>query len=250
MAYNDILTLTLVGLLSGSLVGLLSIGGGIIIVPVLHILYPNIAMQDIVIISLHQIFISSLITFLTHKGKQNSRKINYVWLVLHFLCLILAAIIIHLIKPKVISYLFMFFIILSLITRIALKFKCSVYKFNFYNEFMTTLCAFYGSLVGLGGSILLYPLLRISNVTYTKALKDCAFSSFTVGLMGVITHDLLYLLNINHYFPWIMMMIIVLTSALTARITSLKTYQLKQKIIDNLSFILSIIVIIVYYYFL
>ena len=33
-----------------------SIGGGLIIVPVLHVMYPEIDYQDIIIISIHQIF--------------------------------------------------------------------------------------------------------------------------------------------------------------------------------------------------
>lgn len=246
MVYNDLLTLIFIGFFSGSLVGLLSIGGGIIIVPMLHILYPDIPIQDIVIISLHQIFFSSLTTYLTHRSKQEHLKKNIYWLLLHFSSLIIAAYILHLFSEVMISILFISFIMLSLILRILNIFEIHIKPFNYYNETMTTISATYGSLIGLGGSLLLYPCLRLSNQPYKKALKECAFSSLTVGLLGVISHDLLFILDINHEFPWLMMIVVTMSSMITARIASLKTYSLSQTIIDNISFILSIIIVITY----
>lgn len=246
MAYSDILPLIFIGLLSGSLVGLLSIGGGIIIVPLLHILYPKIPMQDIVIISLHQIFFSSLTSYITHRGRQKTIKKDTYWLAIHFSCLVIAGYFLHYLNESFISLLFVFFIICSLICRLFIMFNKSIQPFNYYNETMTTICATYGSLVGLGGSLLLYPFLRLANVPYYKVLKDCSFSSLTVGLLGVATHDVMFLLNINHTFPWLMMIIITMASIITTRIASIKTYSLSQTIIDNISFVLSIIIVITY----
>lgn len=250
MAYNDLLTLTLIGFSAGSLVGLLSIGGGIIIVPILHILYPAIPIQDIVIISLHQIFFSSLTTYITHRGKQNNENKNILWLTIHFSCLISAAYLLHLLSETFISILFIVFIILSLICRTLNLWHVTMKPFKYYTELMTTICASYGSLVGLGGSLLLYPLLRISNASYTTVLKDCAFSSLTVGLLGVITHDLLFISGVNSEYPWLMTFVITGSSIITARLMSLKTYTLSKHIIDNISFVLSIIIVIIYYYYL
>lgn len=246
MAYSEILTLSSIGLFVGSLVGLLSIGGGLILVPLLHVLYPSIEMQDIVIISLHQILLSSFVTFMTHSGKQPSLFKDYKWLSIHFICLIVAGFLLHFIKAIWISILFIIFVSLSILVRICIHFKITVNQLKHHKLVITTLCASYGSIIGLGGSLLLYPLLRLSNETYTKALKQCALSSFTVGLLGVITQDLIYLLNINHYFPWKIMLIIAITSSVFARLMSLYTYKLDQSIIDNLSFVVSIVVLISY----
>ena len=250
MVYNDIITLILIGFFSGSLVGFLSIGGGIVIVPMLHILYPDIPIQDIVIISLHQIFFSSLTTYITHRSKQKNTKKNMYWLFLHFSSLVIAAYVLHLLSEGLISILFISFIMISLIIRILNILEIHVKPFNYYNETMTTTCATIGSLIGLGGSLLLYPTLRLSNQPYKKVLKECAFSSLTVGLLGVISHDLLFILDINHEFPWLMMIVVTMSSIITARIASLKTYSLNQTIIDNISFILSVVIIIVYCYYL
>ena len=249
MAFEDLIICLVIGSFTGMCVGLFSIGGGLIIVPVLHVLYPDIAYQDIIIISIHQIFFSSLVSFLTHTKKQSFVPPSRLWLTIHLLALVMVSYLIHLLPSWLLIFVFFVFIILSIIVRCCLFYGSSFKPIKYYTQLSTTLCASIGSMIGLGGSILLYPLLRVSQQNHTIALKNCAWNSFTVGLVGVITHDFLYFFNINKDMPWLMLTVIVLSSISMARVMTLKTYKLSQNFIDQASFLLSVMIIIFYYYF-
>lgn len=249
MVSNEILIAIIIGLCSGSLVGLLSIGGGVIIIPLVHYLYPEIAYNDIIIISIHQIFLSSLITFITHKNIQEKKSINLYWLIIHILCLVCASCLTNYLDSEILVNIFVLFILISIVARCAFYQGITIINTpSIVNLFITT-CASIGTLVGLGGSIMLYPLLRMMQQQHPESLKLCALSSLTVGVVGVISHDVIYLFNYNAHIPWDILITICTASILSAKFMALQTYRLSSRTIDNISLIVSILVVIFYYFF-
>jgi uncharacterized membrane protein YfcA len=219
------------GLLAGFMAGLLGIGGGFVVVPLLLIILPQMGFQNDVLThfsigtSLACIVITSLSSSLAHHKKQ---AIN--WLLLKPLVpgLVLGAFVGSLLAGVIKGeYLVLMFVIGALLTAVYLisghqtyhsPNKTSGWLYFFYAQFTGVI----SSLIGIGGGSVLVPFLVYRGQIMVKSVGTAAACGFPIALVGCIgfivsgwsqTSDIEYT---SGYIYWPAFLGIVLFSSLSA----------------------------------
>lgn len=247
----DFISLSLLGMVTGCIVGLLSAGGGMIIFPMLHAMYPDLSSYAIVTVCLNQILFSGFVAYGVHNRIQKTHISSLQHKLIYFVVLIAMTLYIswfHM-NPAFISILFILFLAIGLALRLVMKLGVEL-PFNDKQILLSLIfTSVYGVTVGMGGSLILYPLLRIGQLNPQNALRLCAYNAFAVGLIGAIAHNLSYVFEFHaEPFPWKILCLILITSSVTSFYMTQFTYKLKGRTIDHLSNILIAFIIVFYSY--
>ena len=247
----DVLSLSILGIVTGSVAGLLSAGGGMIIFPMLHAMYPDLTTHAIVTVCLNQILCAGFVAYAMHNRIQKQRIISLPYKLVYFVILIVMTLYLswfH-VNPALISILFILFLGIGLTLRLVMKLRVD-FPFNEKHILLSLIfTSVYGVTVGMGGSLILYPLLRIGQLSPQKTLRLCAYNAFSVGLIGAIAHNLSYVLEIkDQSFPWEILSLILITSSVTSYYMAQYAYKLKGSTIDHLSNLLIASIIVFYSY--
>ncbi|MDA8792390.1 sulfite exporter TauE/SafE family protein [Bacteriovoracaceae bacterium] len=197
----DVLFIFGSGLLVGIISSLFGIGGGILLIPALHYLYPNLSSHSIMAISLGTIFINSLVNFYNFRLKKRAPNLNET-LIMGLFCLAGSSLGYYFIKdmnPILLKRIFSAVVALTFIKTIVFTFVFkgqrvtnTVIHSNKSNwkviSFASFLGAFIASITGLGGGILFVPLLIFANFPMVKISPYSNVAMAFATFFGFIPH--------------------------------------------------------------
>lgn len=192
-----IFALVATGVLAGILAGLLGVGGGIVIVPVLFFLFqsfgisPETAMLVATATSLATIVPTSISSIRSHHQKGNvDFNLLKRWAVFILLGVLAGSWLVTRVEGTILTLLFGVIAVLS-----ALNMLFRTGKSAFYQKLpgtagqtiMGTSIGFFSSMVGIGGGTISVPLLTLYNYPAHKAVGTAAAIGLIISLPGALT---------------------------------------------------------------
>jgi len=194
---NIFLTLVTTGIFAGILAGLLGVGGGIIIVPVLFFLFQSFgvsaesAMLIATATSLATIVPTSISSIRSHHLKGNvDFELLKRWAVFILIGVLTGSLLLTWVEGTMITILFGIIATLS-----ALNMLCRTGKSALFQQLpnklgqtvMGTSIGFFSSMVGIGGGTISVPLLTLYNYPAHKAVGTAAAIGLIISLPGALT---------------------------------------------------------------
>jgi uncharacterized membrane protein YfcA len=232
----------LTGALAGLLAGLLGLGGGIIIIPVLLVLLPHagippeILMPVAIATSLASVIINTGVASFAQWQKNN---IDFNVLKKALLPLIIAAIsgpIIahHIATPylKILFALLLFCVAFNMLRTANAIEKVSDFPSSYQFTPIIFTLAFVSSLLGLGGGVLLLPYLHHCGLSMIRSIGTASVSALLVGIIASLSYVILgstLTLHIPHSIGYIYLpafLGIILSSFIFAKIGVTLAHQL------------------------
>ncbi len=205
--YEIVMLLILAGFLATSLGGIIGIGGGVIMMPIM--IWMGINSESATLYSLSAIFVMSLIS--NYKYLQNSKPNYKAWLFILSLAIPAEFVGSFYVAPKLADNQFMFnliFLILLLIIAVLMFFKTRL-KFKYPIWLSCFLGAFVGlasGSLGIGGGILLVPGLMIF---FNFKSKKAATTAMLVKSFTALTGAFTLLAKGNVSYEWWYFVIII-----------------------------------------
>jgi uncharacterized membrane protein YfcA len=200
---SALLIFLLTGALAGLLLGMLGVGCGLIIVPILafwlprHGVHPALVMQMAITTSLLIIIITCLASLRIHYRNGNIKWIiiRYAWAGI-VLGAALGAILVHYFNTETLKLIFGIFIIyiavylfIKLWQPIIIQptdTKIILFRKSILVSIMTCI-AFISSLVGIGGGSFMVPFFRYMQLSMLEAVATSTACAFLVALIGALT---------------------------------------------------------------
>ena len=192
-----LLALVGTGIFSGVLAGLLGVGGGIVIVPVLFFVFqrfgvsPESSMLIATATSLATIVPTSISSILSHKKKGNvDFELLKRWAAFIFIGVLLGSWLVTRVEGTMLTMLFGVIAILSALNMLFRASKPALYQQLPHangQRMMGTSIGFFSSMVGIGGGTLSVPLLSIYNYPAHKAVGTAAAIGLIISLPGALT---------------------------------------------------------------
>lgn len=194
---STFLALIATGIFAGILAGLLGVGGGIVIVPVLFFLFqsfgvsPESAMLIATATSLATIVPTSISSIRSHNQKGNvDFDLLKRWAVFILIGVLAGSWLVTRIEGTVLTILFGVIATLSALNMLLRTAKSALYQ-QLPNKIgqtaMATSIGFFSSMVGIGGGTISVPLLTIYNYPAHKAVGTAAAIGFIISLPGALT---------------------------------------------------------------
>ncbi|MCK5522672.1 MAG: sulfite exporter TauE/SafE family protein [Thiomargarita sp.] len=229
----DILSLLLLGIIAGTVAGLLGVGGGIIIVPMLVWIfgqYPEIPAASLMHIaigtSLATIVITSLSSIIAHQ-RHKAVLWSIVWRLTPGIIIgaALGAIFADLLPSDTLRVIFALFI-LFVSVQLSLSTQPASYR-QLPNDLaisiMGTIIGSISALVGIGGGSLTVPFLLACHVPIRNAIGTSAACGFPIAISGTIGFiitgwEITELPALTGYIYWPAVLAIVPTSLLFAQL--------------------------------
>ena len=194
---STILALLATGVFAGILAGLLGVGGGIVIVPVLFFLFqsfgvsPESAMLIATATSLATIVPTSISSIRSHTQKGN---VDFVllkrWAVFILMGVLVGSWLVTRVEGTMLTILFGVIAVLSALNMLFRTGKSALYKKlpNATGQaVMGTSIGFFSSMVGIGGGTISVPLLTLYNYPAHKAIGTAAAIGLIISLPGALT---------------------------------------------------------------
>jgi uncharacterized membrane protein YfcA len=194
---STILALVATGVFAGILAGLLGVGGGIVIVPVLFFLFqsfgvsPESAMLVATATSLATIVPTSISSIRSHNQKGNvDFALLKRWAVFIFMGVLVGSWLVTRVEGTMLTILFGSVAILSALNMLLRTGKSALYQQlpNTTGQMiMGGSIGFFSSMVGIGGGTLSVPLLTLYNYPAHKAIGTAAAIGLIISLPGALT---------------------------------------------------------------
>lgn len=197
---NNIATfvaLVATGIFAGILAGLLGVGGGIVIVPVLFFLFqsfgvsPESAMLVATATSLATIVPTSISSIRAHHQKGNvDFDLLKGWAVFILIGVLLGSGLVTVIDGTLLTMLFGIIATLSALNMLLRTGKSALYQqlpSIAVQKVMGTSVGFFSAMVGIGGGTLSVPLLTLYNYPAHKAVGTAAAIGLIISLPGALT---------------------------------------------------------------
>ncbi|BDX01559.1 UPF0721 transmembrane protein [Marinomonas pontica] len=194
--YSMILAMMATGVVGGILAGLLGVGGGIVIVPVLFFLYQGLgvsadtAMLVATATSLATIIPTSISSIRAHKAKGNvDFDLLKRWGFFIFLGVMIGSFVVTRVDGQWLTLLFGILATLSALNMLLGK-KDSMFKSlpgNAGQGVMATCVGFFSSMVGIGGGTLTVPMLTFCNYPAHRAVGTAAAVGLIISLPAALT---------------------------------------------------------------
>lgn len=191
------LALITTGVFSGILAGLLGVGGGIVIVPVLFLLFqsfgvsPETAMLVATATSLATIVPTSISSIRSHNKKGNvDFNLLKRWAIFILIGVLIGSWLVTSIEGNILAILFGVIAILSALNMLFRTGKSALYQKlpnTLGQTIMSTSIGFFSSMVGIGGGTISVPLLTLYNYPTHKAIGTAAAIGLIISLPGALT---------------------------------------------------------------
>jgi uncharacterized membrane protein YfcA len=191
------LALVATGIFAGILAGLLGVGGGIVIVPVLFFLFqsfgvsPETAMLIATATSLATIVPTSISSIRSHNQKGN---VDFIllkrWAAFILIGVLLGSWLVTRVEGSMFTMLFGVIAVLSALNMLFRTGKSALYQKlpgTAGQTVMGTSIGFFSSMVGIGGGTLSVPLLTLYNYPAHKAIGTAAAIGLIISLPGALT---------------------------------------------------------------
>ncbi|MBA6346942.1 MULTISPECIES: sulfite exporter TauE/SafE family protein [unclassified Colwellia] len=185
------------GVFAGILAGLLGVGGGIVIVPVLFFLFqsfgvsPESAMLVATATSLATIVPTSVSSIRSHNKKGNvDFDLLKRWAVFILIGVLVGSWLVTLVEGTMLTMLFGVIAVLSALNMLFRTGKSAVYQKLPNKTGQTVMGAsigFFSSMVGIGGGTISVPLLTLYNYPAHKAIGTAAAIGLIISLPGALT---------------------------------------------------------------
>jgi len=194
---STILALVATGVFAGILAGLLGVGGGIVIVPVLFFLFqsfgvsPESAMLVATATSLATIVPTSISSIRSHNQKGNvDFDLLKRWAVFILMGVLVGSWLVTRVEGTMLTMLFGVIAVLSALNMLFRTGKSALYKKlpnTTGQAVMGTSIGFFSSMVGIGGGTISVPLLTLYNYPAHKAIGTAAAIGLIISLPGALT---------------------------------------------------------------
>ncbi|MBA6377554.1 MULTISPECIES: sulfite exporter TauE/SafE family protein [unclassified Colwellia] len=185
------------GVFAGILAGLLGVGGGIVIVPVLFFLFqsfgvsPESAMLVATATSLATIVPTSVSSIRSHNKKGNvDFDLLKRWAVFILIGVLVGSWLVTLVEGTMLTMLFGVIAVLSALNMLFRTGKSALYQKLPNKTGQTVMGAsigFFSSMVGIGGGTISVPLLTLYNYPAHKAIGTAAAIGLIISLPGALT---------------------------------------------------------------
>nr|WP_211342318.1 sulfite exporter TauE/SafE family protein [Litorilituus sediminis] len=195
--FTTILALVSTGIFAGILAGLLGVGGGIVIVPVLFFLFQSFgvsaesAMLVATATSLATIVPTSISSIRSHQQKGNvDFDLLKRWAGFILLGVLLGSWLVTRIDGRFLTLLFGVIATLSALNMLFRTGKAAVFlrlPNKFGQSVMGSSIGFFSAMVGIGGGTLSVPLLTLYNYPTHKAVGSAAAIGLIISLPGAVT---------------------------------------------------------------
>ncbi len=189
-----LLSLMVTGALAGLLAGLLGLGGGIVIVPVLYFVFQSLGMDNIAAMSLATgtslatIIPTSISSIRSHHAKGNIDwtliKVWWPWILLGVLC---GGLLISEFKSPV--FILLFAIIAGIVSiKMLLKSKAEALSLPcaWFQKTVASVIGFLSVMIGIGGGTLGVPVLSKFNFVTHRAVGTAAVFGLVIAVPGAI----------------------------------------------------------------
>ena len=196
-----VLSLVVTGAIAGILAGLLGVGGGIVIVPVLFFLFqsfgvsPESAMPVALATSLATIIPTSISSIRSHHKKGNvDFELLKQWVGFVFFGVLLGSYVVTRVDGMWLTVLFGLIATLSSINMLFRTKKSALFQQlpgRIGQSIMGASIGFLSSMVGIGGGTISVPLLTLYNYPAHKAVGTAAAIGLLISLPGALTMFLL-----------------------------------------------------------
>lgn len=194
---STFLALVATGIFAGILAGLLGVGGGIVIVPVLFFLFqsfgvsPESAMLVATATSLATIVPTSISSIRSHHHKGNvDFELLKRWALFIFIGVLAGSWLVTRVEGTLLTLLFGVIATLSALNMLLRTNKPSLFQKlpnSAGQSLMATLVGFFSAMVGIGGGTISVPLLSIYNYPTHKAVGTAAAIGLIISLPGALT---------------------------------------------------------------
>jgi len=193
---STLLALIATGVFAGILAGLLGVGGGIVIVPVLFFLFqsfgvsPESAMLVATATSLATIVPTSISSIRSHNQKGNvDFNLLKRWAVFILIGVLLGSWLVTRVEGSMLTMLFGAIAVLSALNMLFRTGKSALYQKlpDTGQSVMGASIGFFSSMVGIGGGTISVPLLTLYNYPAHKAIGTAAAIGLIISLPGALT---------------------------------------------------------------
>lgn len=194
---STLLALVATGIFAGILAGLLGVGGGIVIVPVLFFLFqsfgvsPESAMLIATATSLATIVPTSISSIRSHHQKGNvDFNLLKRWAVFILIGVLVGSWLVTRVDGSMLTLLFGVIAVLSALNMLFRTGKSALYQKlpgKTGQTIMGTSIGFFSSMVGIGGGTISVPLLTLYNYPAHKAVGTAAAIGLIISLPGALT---------------------------------------------------------------
>ena len=194
---STLFALITTGVFAGILAGLLGVGGGIVIVPVLFFLFqsfgvsPESAMLVATATSLATIVPTSISSIRSHHQKGN---VDFVllkrWAVFILIGVLVGSWLVTRVEGNILTLLFGVIAVLSALNMLLRTGKSALYQKlpgATGQTIMGTSIGFFSAMVGIGGGTISVPLLTLYNYPAHKAIGTAAAIGLIISLPGALT---------------------------------------------------------------
>ena len=194
---STLFALITTGVFAGILAGLLGVGGGIVIVPVLFFLFqsfgvsPESAMLVATATSLATIVPTSISSIRSHHQKGN---VDFVllkrWAVFILIGVLVGSWLVTRVEGNILTLLFGVIAVLSALNMLFRTGKSALYQKlpgATGQTIMGTSIGFFSAMVGIGGGTISVPLLTLYNYPAHKAIGTAAAIGLIISLPGALT---------------------------------------------------------------
>lgn len=195
--FSTVLALIATGIFAGILAGLLGVGGGIVIVPVLFFLFqgfgvsPESAMVIATATSLATIVPTSISSIRSHSQKGNvDFDLLKRWAVFILIGVLMGSWLVTRIDGSLLTMLFGVIAVLAALNMLFRTGKSALYQKlpgRVGQGVMGTSVGFFSSMVGIGGGTISVPLLTLYNYPAHKAVGTAAAIGLIISLPGALT---------------------------------------------------------------
>lgn len=194
---STLLALIATGVFAGILAGLLGVGGGIVIVPVLFFLFqslgvsPESAMLVATATSLATIVPTSISSIRSHNQKGNvDFNLLKRWAAFILIGVLLGSWLVTRVEGSMLAMLFGAIAVLSALNMLFRTGKSALYQklpSAAGQSIMGASTGFFSSMVGIGGGTISVPLLTLYNYPAHKAIGTAAAIGLIISLPGALT---------------------------------------------------------------
>ena len=194
---STFLALVATGIFAGILAGLLGVGGGIVIVPVLFFLFqsfgvsPESAMLVATATSLATIVPTSISSIRSHHHKGNvDFELLKRWALFIFIGVLAGSWLVTRVEGTLLTLLFGVIATLSALNMLLRTNKPALFQQlpnSSGQSLMATSVGFFSAMVGIGGGTISVPLLSIYNYPTHKAVGTAAAIGLIISLPGALT---------------------------------------------------------------